>query len=57
MHAAIYDAVNAIERTHSDYLIHVRTSPQASLEAAVATAAHGALTGLYPKQKETLAYG
>ncbi len=54
MHAAIYDAVNAIERTHSDYLIHVRTSPQASPEAAVATAAHDTLIALYPKQKEML---
>ena len=54
MHAAIDAAVNAIERTHRDYLIHVRSTPHASPEAAAATAAHDSLMLLYPKQNELL---
>ncbi len=54
MHAAIYDAVNAIEKTHSDYLIHVDAPPQASPEAAAAQAAHDTLIALYPKQEEMI---
>lgn len=54
MHTAIYTAVNEIERTHSVYLIHVRTTQQASPEAAAATAAHDTLMTLYPKQSEML---
>jgi len=54
MHAAIYDAVNAIEETHSDYLIHINAPQQASPEAAAVQAAHDTLLALYPKQKEML---
>jgi len=55
MHAAIYDAVNAIDGTHQPYRIQIsRTSPGASQEAAAATAAHGVLVGLYPKLQATL---
>jgi hypothetical protein len=49
MHAAIYDAVNAIDERHKPYLVHVtHVSPHASQEAAVAAAAHETLTVLYP---------
>jgi hypothetical protein len=49
MHAAIYDAVNAIDATHKPYLVRVgRVSPHASQEAAVAAAAHETLISLYP---------
>src|SRR5260221_5214878 len=49
MHAAIYDAVNAIDATHEPYLVHIQhVSPRASQEAAVAGAAHEILVALYP---------
>ena len=49
LHAAIYDAVNAIDRTHAPYLIRVRHAPRgASQQAAAAAAAHGVLVALYP---------
>jgi hypothetical protein len=48
VHAAIYDAVNAIERTHEVYAVDVLASPLASREAAVAAAAHATLSSLFP---------
>jgi PAP2 superfamily protein len=49
MHAAIYDAVNAIDRTHRPYLVHLtKVSPDASQEAAAVAAAHEILVKLYP---------
>src|SRR5579862_8725428 len=49
MHAAIYDAVNAIDATHKPYLVRIgRVSPHASQEGAVAAAAHETLVTLYP---------
>jgi hypothetical protein len=44
---AVYDAVNAIDGTHQPYLPGLPpASPDASLDAAVATAAHNVLVGL-----------
>src|SRR5687767_10311211 len=40
VHGAIYDAVNAIDRTHEVYVVDVLASPNSSREAAVAAAAH-----------------
>src|SRR5207253_10004635 len=40
LHAAIYDAVNSIDRTHEPYLISVRAPRAASETAAVDAAAH-----------------
>src|SRR5258707_1154527 len=54
MHAAIYDAVNAIDRTHKPYLVRLSASHFASQEAAAATAAHEVLVTLYPKFQATL---
>jgi len=54
LHAAIYDAVNAIDRTHEPYLISVRASRSASETAAADAAAHMALVGLYPQQQSIL---
>jgi membrane-associated phospholipid phosphatase len=55
MHAAIYDAVNAIDATHEPYLVHIQhVSPRASQEAAVAGAAHEILVALYPEFQTTL---
>jgi len=49
LHAAIYDAVNAIDRTHAPYLIRLRSAPRAaSQQAAAAAAAHAVLVALYP---------
>src|ERR1700681_3965664 len=49
MHAAIYDAVNAIAGTHEPYLVHLTGVPRhASQEAAGAAAAHEVLLALYP---------
>jgi hypothetical protein len=49
MHAAVYDAVNSIDRTHRPYLVQLpRVSRHASQDAAAASAAHGVLVQLYP---------
>jgi len=49
MHAAIYDAVTAIDGTHEPYAITVPgTSPDTSQDAAAAAAAHEVLVALYP---------
>src|SRR5258707_15486256 len=56
MHAAIYDAVNAIDRKHRPYLVRLsEVSPNASQEAAAAAAAHEVLAALYPAFKTQLA--
>ena len=50
MHAAVYDAVNAIDRTHTPYLVNLPAASRfASQDAAAASAAHEALVALYPK--------
>jgi hypothetical protein len=52
LHAAIYDAVNAIDRTHRPYLVRLSGVPRdASQEAAAAAAAHQVLVALYPAFK------
>jgi hypothetical protein len=51
VHAAIFDAVNAIERKYAIYAIDVGAKPGASPEAAAAAAAHAMLERLYPLQK------
>src|SRR5438094_3818911 len=55
MHAAIYDAVNAIDRTHRPYLVRLIGVPRsASQDAAAVAAAHQVLVALYPAFKTTL---
>src|ERR1700720_1011059 len=50
MHAAIYDSINAIDGTHSPYLIRLSDVSQfASQDAAAASAAHEVLMALYPQ--------
>jgi hypothetical protein len=50
MHAAIYDAVNAIDRGHKPYLVQLSSVPHnASQDAAASTSAHDVLVALYPK--------
>jgi hypothetical protein len=54
LHAAIYDAVTAIDRSHEPYLIFVRAPRGASETAAADAAAHTALVDLYPSQQSAL---
>jgi hypothetical protein len=54
MHAAIYDAVNAIDGTHKPYAVRLGASHFASQEAAAAAAAHEVLVNLYPNFQATL---
>jgi hypothetical protein len=55
LHAAIYDAVNAIDRTHKPYLVRLTgVSRFASQDAAAASAAHEVLVTLYPAFKTSL---
>ena len=48
--AAVYDAVNAIDRPFEPYHADVHASHGASLEAAAAQAAHDTLAALFPSQ-------
>src|SRR5882724_6122293 len=49
LHAAIYDAVNAIDRTHQPYLVRLSgVTRTASQDAAAAAAGHEVLVTLYP---------
>ncbi|MBA4121296.1 MAG: phosphatase PAP2 family protein [Acidobacteria bacterium] len=48
MHAAMFDAVNSIDRTYTPYLTDVPGTRHASIEAAAAQAARDVLVGLYP---------
>jgi len=52
LHAAIYDAVNAIDASHEPYLVRIEhISRHASQEAAAAAAAHAALIELLPNSQ------
>jgi membrane-associated phospholipid phosphatase len=54
LHAAIYDAVNSIDRTHEPYLVSVRAPRGASETAAADAAAHAVLVALYPSEQSTI---
>jgi len=54
VHAAIYDAVNGIDRRHVAYVVDVKAAAGASIEAATAAAANGVLTRVFPAQQMTL---
>src|SRR5258708_38323760 len=54
MHAAIYDAVNAIDGTHQPYLVRPGASHLASQEAAAAAASPAVPVQLYPSFPTTL---
>ena len=51
--AAVFDAVNSVERRYTPYALDLK-APRASPEVAAAVAAHGMLVRLYPAQKATL---
>lgn len=56
LHTAIYDAVNALDRSHNPYFVNIDADDSrlvnASTEAAVAGAAHRVLVNLYPQQTQ-----
>src|SRR5215470_5699808 len=54
VHAAIYDAVRAVERSGSAYAVNIEAPEGASVDAAVAAAAHGVLVRLAPMQRPVL---
>src|ERR1700738_2416451 len=49
VHVAIHDAVNAVESRYEPYLPRTSPVPTASIEAAIAAAAHDTLVGLLPE--------
>jgi hypothetical protein len=51
VHAAMFDAVNSIDGHYSPYLTVAPNAKGASIDAAVAQAAHDTLARLYPSQK------
>ncbi len=55
VHAAIHDAVCAIDASYEPYHTRIHAPKHASLDAAVARAAHDALAALYPAQGELFA--
>ncbi len=58
VHIAIYDAVNAIDGSHEPYLrvgLGPHITKKASVDAAVAQAAHDTLAALYPSQQSVFA--
>lgn len=54
MHAAVYDAVNSIDRDYQPYLGRLHAQPNASPAAAAAVAAHDVLAALYPTRQSIL---
>jgi len=54
LHAAVYDAVNAIAKTNAPYLVDLGAPRHASEPAAAAAAAHAVLVRLYPAQAAIL---
>ncbi|MCM3905641.1 MAG: vanadium-dependent haloperoxidase [Pyrinomonadaceae bacterium] len=50
-HAAIHDALNAIDRRYKPYALDLQADPNASPEAAVAAAAHDVLVHEIPTQQ------
>ena len=53
-HAAMFDAVNALERRYQPYLANVKAPAGMSLDAAGASAMHGVLVWLFPERKAML---
>jgi PAP2 superfamily protein len=54
VHAAVFDAVNAIEARYTPYKVRLTAPAGASAEAAAVAAAHTVLVRLYPDQKTAL---
>src|SRR5262249_40705283 len=54
VHGAVYDAVNAIDRSYTPFVSQPEAPGGASIDAAVAAAAHDVLVGLFPAQAADL---
>jgi hypothetical protein len=54
VHAAMFEAVNAIDRRYQPYKLELVADKGASREAAAATAAHDVLVSLFPDEKSKL---
>lgn len=54
VHAAVYDAVNAISPTYQPYQVKQKAAAKTSKEAAAVTAAYYVLNQLYPNQVTNL---
>jgi hypothetical protein len=54
VHLAIYEAVNAIAGNHASVIGFNRASPGASIDAAIAQAAHDTLVAMFPSQTATM---
>lgn len=53
-HVAMFDAVNAITRSHTPFIVQPKAPTGSSVEAAAASAAHGVLIALFPARKAAL---
>jgi hypothetical protein len=54
VHVAMFDAANAVTRTHVPFASQPAAAPGSSIDAAVATAGHGVLVALLPAHKAML---
>ena len=54
MHGAVFDAVNGFTRTHGSIEFNASAPHGANMDAAIAGAAHGVLSELYPDQRAFL---
>jgi hypothetical protein len=55
VHAAVFDAVNAVEGRYKPYRVRAGAPDWASAEAAASAAAHGVLVALYPARQGAFA--
>ncbi|MBI3408549.1 MAG: phosphatase PAP2 family protein [Planctomycetes bacterium] len=49
--AAIYDAVESVDHTYAQYVVHMNAPSGTSMEAAAAMAGHDTLVALFPHQR------
>lgn len=54
LQTSVYDALNAIDRTHKPYAVELVAIANTSREAAVASAAHRVLEVLFPNREATI---
>ena len=54
VHAAVYDAVRAVDQKGAAYAVDLKAPPGTSADAAVAAAVHGTLVALVPAQRPML---
>jgi hypothetical protein len=54
VHLAMFEALNSIEPRYTPYRARLSPDPEASREAAAASAAHAVLVGVYPEQAPEL---